>query len=74
MDDLIRDKLKQGAWEKNPDVPSMVMYHCWDSSAVIKDDSTKTSQEYVRSGAISGDMAASIMSGTKWLIFAMKPL
>ncbi len=65
------DKLKQGAWEKNPDVASMVMYHCWDSSAVIRDDSTKESQEYVRSGAVSGDMATSFMSGTKCLIFAI---
>lgn len=69
VDGIVADKEAQGAYEVNPDVVSMRLYHCWDSTAVVKSDTTTESQEVVRSTALTGEMASSILSGTKLMIY-----
>lgn len=50
-------------WEMNPDVPDMKLYKCWDSSAVITSEESKTSIVTTREGEVSGSDAAASMPG-----------
>ena len=51
-------------WEKNPDVPDMRLYRCWDSSAVITSEESKTSIITTKEGEVSASDASAGMPGT----------
>lgn len=48
-------------WEWNPDVPTMKLFRCWDSSAVIKKTDTSRSVNITKEGELSGEQAAAMM-------------
>ena len=52
-----------GEWEYNPDVPSMKLFRCWDSSAVISKNDQSKSVNIRREGELSAASAASLMLG-----------
>ena len=61
VDGIIADKVALGDTEKNPDCPGMLLYNCWDATATIKNDATERSNEVIRSGAITGEMASAVL-------------
>lgn len=50
-----------GQWQMNPDVPTMKLYHCWDSSAVISKNDQSRSVTISKEGEIGASEAASMM-------------
>ena len=59
---IIKDKEELGMWERNPDYKDQILYHCWDASATIKDDTHATSTEVSTEGGISTQDARSMLS------------
>ena len=45
-----------GDWQYNPDVPTMKLYKCWDSSATISKNDTSRSVNITREGELSGKL------------------
>jgi hypothetical protein len=56
---LLQEEL--GDWEYNPDVPTMKLYRCWDSSATINKTDTSRSVTVTKEGEVSGQEAAALM-------------
>lgn len=50
---IIKDKEELGMWERNPDYKEQKMYHCWDATATIRDNTHATSTEVTTEGGIS---------------------
>ena len=50
-----------GDWQYNPDVPTMKLYKCWDSSAAISKNDTSRSVNITREGELSGKDARDLM-------------
>ena len=50
-------------FEFNPDVPTMKLFRCWDSSAVIKKTDTSRSINIKKEGELSAEQAAAMMLG-----------
>ena len=50
-----------GDWQYNPDVPTMKLYKCWDSSATISKNDTSRSVNITREGELSGKDARDLM-------------
>ena len=55
-------------WEWNPDVPTMKLFRCWDSSAVINKTDKSRSVNVSKEGELSGQHAALMMLGSQDLI------
>jgi hypothetical protein len=55
----MQEELKD--YQVNPDIPTMRLYKCWDSSAVISEDEQSRSTNVAREGAISASQATSLM-------------
>ena len=50
-------------YEFNPDLPTMKLFRCWDSSAVIKKTDTSRSINIKKEGELSAEQAAAMMFG-----------
>ena len=50
-----------GDWQTNPDVPSIRLYRCWDSSALISEDKQSKGFTVQQEGGVSASQAASLM-------------
>lgn len=54
-------------FEVNPDVPTMRLYRCWDSKALISEDSQSRSITTEQRGEVTADQAAILMYRTQLL-------
>lgn len=54
-------------FEVNPDVPTMRLYRCWDSKALISEDSQSRSITTEQRGEVTADQAAILMYWTQLL-------
>ena len=72
VDNLIREKEESGQFEKNPDVPSMRLYNCWDATAVVTDDKDEVETEVKKKAELPANAAAVALPGSQQ--FQLKPL
>lgn len=64
---IIKDKEELGMWERNPDYKEQKMYHCWDATATIRDNTNATSTEVTTEGGISTQDAKPMLSCSQLL-------
>ena len=55
----LQEDLKE--YEVNPDIPSMKLYRCWDSKAIISEDEQTRSMNVKKQGACTASQAADLM-------------
>ena len=56
-------------WQFNPDVPTMKLYRCWDSSAIINKTDTSRNVSIKKDGELSAEQAAAMMFGPQTICF-----